>query len=276
MIRLSTFRHAFDRDPVAKACSLAGLARALSRFPVLAYADKAARNRIVPLWSPAVYPGGATRAASAVESVTCLVLDYDDGTPIEEALRPWRAFACAWHTSGSHAPEAPRFRVVLPLLEPVAGRDWHRAWRWAAEQCVGEPDRACKDPSRLYFVPHRRAEDSPVGWGVAFDAPLLRMRLADPPKRLAAAPVRAGTMRELTELLKASPGAREKAALKAGAAVLGAGPSRRAKGAPCPQCGRRSVWWPIEPERWGGAGCDHRNSCGWTGWLDQVPGVVNG
>ncbi|MFT5682673.1 MAG: hypothetical protein ACI8RZ_003597 [Myxococcota bacterium] len=35
----------------------------------------------------------------------------------------------------------------------------------------------------------------------------------------------------------------------------------------CPQCGKRSVWWPIRPDQRKTASCNHRNTCGWWGWL---------
>jgi hypothetical protein len=47
------------------------------------------------------------------------------------------------------------------------------------------------------------------------------------------------------------------------------GPRPRADRAPCPNCGRASVAWYIEPGAAGGAWCAHRGSCGWSGWLDQ-------
>jgi len=38
----------------------------------------------------------------------------------------------------------------------------------------------------------------------------------------------------------------------------------------CPKCGKRSVWFHIEPGRMSGAECNHKKSCGWHGALDLL------
>lgn len=44
------------------------------------------------------------------------------------------------------------------------------------------------------------------------------------------------------------------------------------RGVMCPSCGRRSVWWYLNPEghTWSGAACKHRESCGWAGGIRQI------
>jgi len=63
----------------------------------------------------------------------------------------------------------------------------------------------------------------------------------------------------------ADPGERAAWAAAAGGTLSPDGSS--ARGVRCPRCGRPSVWWAIRPERWYGAACSHRSSCGWAGPL---------
>ncbi|RYE79644.1 MAG: hypothetical protein EOO74_03385, partial [Myxococcales bacterium] len=111
-------------------------------------------------WSPASFIGDRRRK-DAVERVYALVLDYEakDGAPaasIEDALDLWGGALMLLHTSYSHAPASPRFRVVLPLIEGVTAEQYAVLWRWAASRCaeVGHSiDEACRDASRLWFLP---------------------------------------------------------------------------------------------------------------------------
>jgi hypothetical protein len=43
-----------------------------------------------------------------------------------------------------------------------------------------------------------------------------------------------------------------------------------ARGMQCPQCGRRSAWFAVQPERWYGAACSHRQTCGWRGRVTDL------
>jgi len=44
----------------------------------------------------------------------------------------------------------------------------------------------------------------------------------------------------------------------------------RAEEIACPGCGRESTWFYLEPGRQTTGACDHKNSCGWFGFLDQL------
>ena len=60
------------------------------------------------------------------------------------------------HTTYSHTETAPRARVVFPLTTPVSAEQWREVWsagsRWASSWGA-VVDKACKDPSRLYYLP---------------------------------------------------------------------------------------------------------------------------
>ena len=204
--------------------TVAGLVRALTTFPVLAVENKLA----LPAWSPARFRRGAARKAGAVEDVSCLVLDFDAGDP-DDALAVWADHLVVMHTTWSHTPEAPRFRLVVPLIRPVPLISWARAWAWAVDRAPGA-DVACKDPSRLYFRPALPRPDAPhrteVRVGALLDvldvlpepppaAPAVRLHAPElcVPARLRDSAVRGRLMTD--------PASRERAAADAGATITG-------------------------------------------------------
>lgn len=285
--RVSTFRHARDNAPACRSVSWRALVASLTTFRVL----PAERKTDLPAWSPADYPEGARRSSAAVLSLSCIVLDLDDGARVEQARAAWEDWPHIVHTTWSHTPEAPRLRLVVPLEEPVARRDWSRVWHWAHARSGLVADPACKDPSRIYFVPAIRSHDWPRWSRVeAGDAHLLRVdpaalpptpeeveharveaaRASRPPVQRRGAISDAARRRAQSDALRSDPDARRRAALALGGVVAGEGPGEAARGICCPQCGDRSVWWPIVPRTTPQAMCHHRNSCGWHAWLDTL------
>jgi len=121
-----------------------------------------------PVWIPGrLRPddeGRLRRCKAGIEALSMLILDCDDGTPIERlramgdgavgAVGGAYSFLRIGHTSFSHTPGKPKARIVFPLLAPVAGDRWLTVWgaaeRWAAS-CGVKIDPATKDPSRLWF-----------------------------------------------------------------------------------------------------------------------------
>ena len=273
-IALSTFEHAWDTHPKAVQRSVEALVVALTRFPVIKVADK----RSLPAWSPAVFEPGARRRAEAVRAVSCLVMDVDHGD-FDAAFEPWPGVLAVVHTTWSHRADAQRFRLVIPLVRPVPAPRWRSAWRWAAGRCPGS-DPACKDPSRLYFrpaVPSPEAERSArVQGGRLLD---VLDELPDEPPPVPAPAVASRPVvrvparlrdRAIGVRLSHDPAIREQIALEIGAQVVGTAAERRAVRGRCPSCGRASVWFYLAPQRWRGARCDHRESCGWEGRLDAL------
>jgi hypothetical protein len=102
-------------------------------------------------WSPTKYADGVTsRGNAGVESVSCLVFDCDRVPPDEERLA-----GVYWigHTTWSHTPQAPRWRVVIPLARAVPAAQWRDVWLRARAALCPEADPSCKDPSRAYWLP---------------------------------------------------------------------------------------------------------------------------
>lgn len=99
--------------------------------------DEARKNakKDLRVWSPTLYrPGADKRGGDHVTHVSCVVLDFDDGTSIEEASRRFAHHFHIVHSTWSHTEEHPRFRLVLPLEHPVPAGEWPRMWAWAEEQ----------------------------------------------------------------------------------------------------------------------------------------------
>lgn len=141
-----------------------------------------------PLWSPATYPPGTRRNKRNVLDVTSLVADVDDGTPIDTALARLRGVTPALaiiHTSYSHTPAHPKYRLVVPLEHAVPAGLFPRAWVWFAG-VLGCLDPAVKDASRMYYVPVQR----PNFAAAVDDGPLLDMPWDDLPPAITRTPLR--------------------------------------------------------------------------------------
>ncbi len=237
----------------------------------------------LPCWSPVRCFPASTRGIPAVDVVTCLVLDYDDGTTLDAALGPWLDWPLLAATTWSHTEEHPRFRVTLVLETPVPAAAWPEVWRWAAERAVGSVDPACKDPSRLYLLPAVRSEDSayhrvehdPGGHLLGVSGRVVVSASCSSTSR-PTSPAEAGVVggrpptdaarRAARELFRVDDGARRRAADWLGAEVT----ARRAQRVTCPGCGRPSVWFWLAPGALATVQCHHRQSCGWWGHLDEL------
>lgn len=126
-----------------------------------------------PAWSPVAMVEGTSRRLKAnVKHVSCLVLDCDNGEPLDVLERLGDEYVRIGHTSWSHSPAHPKARVVFPLATPCPVEHWPRVWaaaaEWAASQGVAI-DKAAKDCSRLYFGPF-------VGHDPSIEPPDMRAR----------------------------------------------------------------------------------------------------
>jgi hypothetical protein len=154
-------RSATDLRWTAARWSWADLIAELTTCGTVDGPDPAAAKKAGPMWAPldlGLDPG-ATVARKGVRpvgvSLLCLDIDGDcDLMGLADAVAGWRHL---WHTSASHRPEAPRARLVLPLIEPVPLEAWPAVWaaaeRWAAEALGLTVDPACKDAGRGWFLP---------------------------------------------------------------------------------------------------------------------------
>jgi hypothetical protein len=278
---VSGFRNLHGRHPNQATVTWARLRQRLTRFEVVSAATKEERGLVVRTWSPVMYRDGATRGIAGVELVSCIVLDIDSGESIETARAPWTHVAHVVHTSWSHTPEHPRFRVVIPLAVDVPIAGWPRVWHWAAQRAGVQVDPKCKDAARMYFVPAIRSADWPHEAHV-HAGPILYLdagRLAPTPEECAAAEAartareraaqwktRRPSRREFSDALKTDPGLRR----QAGELLGGRCDGHAMRDVPCPACGRPSLYWFLVPTTTPRALCRHRNSCGASFWLDEL------
>lgn len=106
------------------------------------------------LFAPATFRAGGRRCAGDVESLSMLVLDFDDGTPPTEVTTAWEQWEYVIYSTHSHKPDAPKWRAVFPLARPVPAGEWKDTYRkLAAHLAGGRADRSCKDVSRMYYLP---------------------------------------------------------------------------------------------------------------------------
>ena len=152
MIAFSTFTAVTDRHPVQHRLPWHKLARLL-----VTHTERDTKGG--PLWSPATYPPGATRARVNVAEVSCLVADIDHKADadtfgvVSDALENLRHLI---HTSHSHNPDNVAFRVVVPLDKPIqacAYDDIFRRWELFLRHCRIKLDSACSDPCRMFYLP---------------------------------------------------------------------------------------------------------------------------
>lgn len=152
-LAISLFDSKFDKAPKVRNVTTDELAVMVTTFEVR-------RQKDGPAWSPARYPSGAERGRQNVAEVCCLVFDLDDGSTPEDYAELWAPFEHIVHSSFHNQtqkdkePARCRFRVAFPLREPVYGDKWGSFWRRANEHLAkGRSDAACKDASRLYYLP---------------------------------------------------------------------------------------------------------------------------
>lgn len=149
---IAWFLHARDRIPKRKILTIDQLSTRLTRFDERDEKDG-------PLWSPTVYQPGATRAAAHVQSLCCAVADIDSKADLDAITEAAAGWFYVLHSTFSFTAEAPKFRLVLPLAEPVERDNWAEFWaglRLHLSISGIHLDEACKDPSRIYYLPSCR------------------------------------------------------------------------------------------------------------------------
>ena len=280
-LTVTAFPDVYEQRPRTVTVPWARLVARLSTFPVR---DDTHDKRRLPCWSPATFEADTPATADNVTQLSALVLDVDDGMDLATALDRCGPYTVLGHTSWSYAPEAPCFRLVLPLARPVPAARWGSVWRQAVDALGVPVDRLCSNANRRYLLPARpsqeaayhvevRASEVALDLLPLLDAPAVRApRPAAPYSRVRVPHHR--LERAVRQRLAADPEARRRLADALGATLLGSGGSERADGLACPACGRASVWFLLAPERATRARCKHRNSCGWSAPVSDLAGTV--
>jgi hypothetical protein len=97
------------------------------------------------------------RRAENWKSACAIVLDHDAGTLTEEQIRTSLAgHAAVASTTHSHTPDKPKWRIILPLAEPIADREQYGCTVQAAERLFPggtKFDARSRLPEQLWFAP---------------------------------------------------------------------------------------------------------------------------
>lgn len=158
----------------------------------LLFDARAAPKRDLRLWSPALYKEGTTRGGENVIHLSCLVLDYDVGSTLAAASATWQDYFHLVHSTFSYTPEKQKFRLILPLAEPVPAADWHKVYEWAQERTGFTVDPTGKSIGSTFALPQVPDAAAPrIAWtrpGPLLDPVLegLIAKAAEPPPRLRA------------------------------------------------------------------------------------------
>jgi hypothetical protein len=129
----------------------------------------------LPCWSPANYAPGNKRANDNVEEVTVLVYDFDHGKDsaqfVSDLLRK-KNLAFILHTTWSHRPSEPRYRVLLFLSRSLTPQEYPIAWAKGLRVMGYDAgvDRQARNISRHYALPaHVNGEEYVVKMNLAGD-----------------------------------------------------------------------------------------------------------
>jgi len=146
---IACFDNEYDNRPKHASTTWGALIRRLGNHTVTT--DKKGAK----LWSPAIYaPGSTRRCNAAVEAITLLVADVDDGTPAEALMNNLGDLDYIVSSTFRYKPEHPRLRVVIRLSEPIPSADYADVWGRANQHLFGgHMDPSTTDASRMYFQP---------------------------------------------------------------------------------------------------------------------------
>lgn len=126
-----------------------------------------------------------------VVEVTGLALDFDGKSKVDgktvyerldvEAILAKLPFKGVAHTSYSHTSDHPKFRVLIPLAEPISLNEHRRLWWWFYELTGKKADPSGKNCDRIFFLPRvPDAEALKIAWIRALDGPILDYKTGVP------------------------------------------------------------------------------------------------
>lgn len=116
-------------------------------------------------WSSGLFTNDYRNKAN-FECANVIGLDFDDGLSMNDVAKRLAALGLTYSITLTRHHQKPkpqkqgrpdkpacdRFRVVIPLEEPITNaEDFEATWSYLYEK-FPEIDTACKDPSRLFFA----------------------------------------------------------------------------------------------------------------------------
>jgi len=248
-------------------------------------------KRQLSLWSPTEFKQGRRARANAA-FIYFLVFDMDDGVAPFDSWRLFTDFHVLAHTSYSHKPQHHKYRIILPLQNPIPARDWSRASQaaqdlWDTIVGRGTPDQAAlHDRARAYFrygIPSPPSDDmlasdplNPLqyhqtAWSMGTPLDLTYDHITEPeprPRQPVKARAHSNGKAAMSEVML-DPSFRLAVAHKVGATIQ----DNHARYIKCPGCGRDSVHFSIDITiegsfKW--PTCNHLNRCSWWGRFEDL------
>lgn len=114
---------------------------------------KAAKDGLAWIPCSAIDPAGK-REQSNMNLAFAMVLDIDIGMALEDVVAKLGEYEYVLHSSYSHSPEKPKWRVVIPFRTPIPAQDLPRVFDVFQTRFGGALDPACgHDPARMYYLP---------------------------------------------------------------------------------------------------------------------------
>lgn len=150
---VSNFRNCRDNQPRAETHTWASFCTEFKKHPER-------REKDGPAWSPVSFTPNGTRKNEFVDQVYFAVIDVDSGLPHQELMDRFKGFAYLVHSSYSHSPTLSKYRMILPLAEPVSATNWRLVWARINHMAGGCNDPATKDEARLYYKPAHPVGDT--------------------------------------------------------------------------------------------------------------------
>lgn len=111
----------------------------------------------VPLVSPGLFEGNR-RGSDFAKSITIAMLDFDSGWTFDEGLKASEGFERILYTTYGNSAAKEKFRIWIPLAQPIPAAAWQFAWAKLAA-LFPETDKNCKDTARLFYLPCVHPDD---------------------------------------------------------------------------------------------------------------------
>ncbi len=159
-------------------------------------------------FSPATFKG--TRAKVNVKHLSMLVLDLDHDADLCAIKGQLTSLLCQYAIYSTHShlrktesnPNGePRFRVLIPLIEPIPASRFPALWRYSKQKAGLPIDEAAKDTSRIYYVPAIASSEAPFEFYEQVGQPLNWKSLPLPRRghKGSSPPIRNGTRNEISD-----------------------------------------------------------------------------